>query len=97
MFTVVLLFTKRVITGRSSKVIILFITKIIVLERDITVFTTVQKVKKVIIGRSLKVITLFTTVQNVTTKSSCWDETPLIVAMFIAEVKENVIIESSTS
>ena len=77
--------------------IILFITKIIVLERDITVFTTVQKVKKVIIGRSLKVITLFTAVQNVTTKWSCWDETALIAAMFIAEVKENVIIESSTS
>ena len=34
LYTVMLLFTKRVITGRSSKVIILFMAKIYVLEQD---------------------------------------------------------------
>ena len=105
MYTISLI-AKRVITGRSLKVItVLTVVQevkkngIIKLscwnETSVTAMYTVSIIaKRVITGRNSKVITIFTTIQNVTIKSPCWDETQLITAVFITKAKENVTIES---
>ena len=93
------------ITGRSLKVITV-LTAVQMVKKNaiikscwnetsvIALYTVSLIAKRVITGKSSKVITMFTTIQNMTIKSPCWDETQLITAVFITKAKENVTIES---
>ena len=82
MFTVVLLSTKRVITGRSSKVITELIAKIFVLGR----VAVAERVESSITAVFITVfIAVFITAVFIAA---------MFIAMFIAEVKENVTIEA---